>query len=166
MDPDHTTFTELFARHSAEVFRFAYWLSGDADVARDICSETFVRVWTSAQPIRGLTVKAYLFTIARRLYLQHQRKAARHSPLTDQAVGGSRHTEQLTEDRSELDHVLAAMATLPEEDRSVLIMRAVEELSHEEIALATGLSIASVKVRIFRARAKLVALTSSQQETP
>ena len=65
------------------------------------------------------------------------------------------------EDRSELEHVLRAMAKLPEQDRTILVMRAAEELTHEEIAAATGLSIASVKVRIFRARAKLSSLLSS-----
>jgi RNA polymerase sigma factor (sigma-70 family) len=61
---------------------------------------------------------------------------------------------------------LKALATLPELDRTVLIMRAKEELSHEEIAAATGLSIAAVKVRLFRARAKLSALTTHAEVQP
>jgi RNA polymerase sigma factor (sigma-70 family) len=55
---------------------------------------------------------------------------------------------------------------LPELDRTILIMRAKEELSHEEIAAATGLSIAAVKVRLFRARAKLSALTTHAEVQP
>lgn len=161
MASDPTSFKELYQRYAQDVFRFAFWLSGDADDARDITAETFVRVWTSEQPIRDLSVKAYLFTIARRLYLQQRRRTSRHSPLTEENAGSSRDTERSLEDSSELDHVLHAMAELPEQDRAILIMRAAEELTHEEIAAATGLSITAVKVRIFRARAKLSSLISS-----
>jgi RNA polymerase sigma-70 factor, ECF subfamily len=164
MEPNRTTFTALYERYAPEVHRFAYWLSGSAEDAADITSETFVRVWTSEQPIRELSVKAYLFTIARRLYLQQRRKGSRVSALSEDYGGVTRQTEQLTEDRSELDHVFRAMATLPEEDRSILIMRAVEELTHEEIAAATGLSVAAVKVRIFRARVKLTARTTPSKD--
>ncbi|MBK7257523.1 MAG: RNA polymerase sigma factor [Ignavibacteriae bacterium] len=161
MAHDPVSFTELYERYAQDVFRFAFWLSGDADDARDITAETFVRVWTSEQPIRDLSVKAYLFTIARRLYLQHRRRTTRSAPLTDENAGSSHDTERSLEDRSELEHVLRAMAELPEQDRAILVMRAAEELTHGEIAAATGLSIASVKVRIFRARAKLSSLLSS-----
>jgi RNA polymerase sigma-70 factor, ECF subfamily len=161
MEPNRTTFTALYERYAPDVFRFSFWLCGNADDARDITSETFVRVWTSEQPIRDLSVKAYLFTIARRLYLQDRRRTSRNAPLTEESAGGSRDTERSLEDRSELEHVLRAMAELPEQDRAILVMRAAEELTHEEIAAATGLSIASVKVRIFRARAKLSSLISS-----
>src|SRR5262245_27404627 len=40
-----TTFHELYSRYAEEVYRFAYWLSGNPEDARDITSETFVRVW-------------------------------------------------------------------------------------------------------------------------
>lgn len=163
MEPEPTSFSELYRRHAQDVFRFAFWLCGDADDARDITSETFVRVWTSEQPIRELSVKAYLFTIARRLHLQHRRRSVRRAPLTEDAAGTSRDTERSIEDRSELEHVLRGMHALPEQDRAILIMHAAEELKHEEIAAAMGLSIAAVKVRIFRARAKLSALVSSSR---
>ena len=165
MEPDPTSFTDLYRRYAQDVFRFAFWLSGNADDAKDIVAETFVRVWTSEQPIRELSVKAYLFTIARRLYLQQRRRTSRHSSLTDEHAGVSRDTERSLEDRSELDNVLRAMAALPEQDRTILIMRAAEELTHEEIAAATGLSLAAVKVRIFRARARLSTFLSSSERS-
>ena len=88
MGTDPTSFTTLYQRYAQDVFRFAFWLSGDADDARDITAETFVRVWTSERPIRDLSVKAYLFTIARRLYLQHRRRTSRSSPLTETRESG------------------------------------------------------------------------------
>ena len=62
-----TDFHELYTRYARDVHRFALYLSGDAALADDITSETFVRAWNSAAPIREATVKAYLFTIVRNL---------------------------------------------------------------------------------------------------
>ncbi len=76
-----TNFSELYRRYSKDVFRFALYLSGDPAKAEDITSETFVRVWTAPEPIRMKTVKAYLFTIARNLYLQSLRKDSRSAEL-------------------------------------------------------------------------------------
>jgi len=54
------TFSELYERYSADVFRFALFLSGDRAAAEDIAAETFARALVARQPIREGTVKAYL----------------------------------------------------------------------------------------------------------
>ncbi len=155
MSQDVTTFEQLYERYANDVYRFAYWLCGDPDDAKDITSETFVRVWTSENETRLESVKGYLFTIARNLHLQQQRKKKRFLPITEENAGTMHSTERLTEDRSELEQTLMALDTLPEIDRTILIMRAHDELPYDEIATATGLSISAVKVKIFRARTKL-----------
>ena len=58
-------FGGLFERYSQDIFRFALYLSGDQALAEDICQETFVRAWVTPGTIRGGTVKAHLFMIAR-----------------------------------------------------------------------------------------------------
>ena len=68
--------------------------------------------------------------------------------------------ETRTELQSELQLTLEAMQQLPEIDRTVLILRAEEGLSYEEIARTTGLTVVAAKVKVFRARAKLVSLLS------
>ena len=65
-----TDFTELYKKYAPDVFRFAMYLSGNRGEAEDIVSETFVRVWTAPEPIAMATVKGYLLTIARNLFLQ------------------------------------------------------------------------------------------------
>ena len=56
---------------------------------------------------------------------------------------------------SDLKQVQQALRQLPELDRTVLIMRAEEEMSYRDIAQITGLSISAIKVKVFRARAKI-----------
>lgn len=72
------TLHEIYEWHSRDVYRYAFWLSGSADDADDITSKTFARAWVGRDEIRAETVKAYLFAIARNLYL----KGLRHSKRT------------------------------------------------------------------------------------
>ena len=150
-----TSFGDLYGRYSADVFRFALYLSGSRADAEDISSETFVRAWTAPEPIRMATVKGYLFTIARNLFLQGRRKAAHHVELSEDLPDPGVGPHVRAERDSELAAVLAALQKLPEVDRAALLMRAQDELPYEEIARALGISLASVKVKIHRARLAL-----------
>lgn len=151
-----TDFQALYERYAPHVRRFALFLGGDAALADDITSDTFVRAWTSPGTIEQATVKAYLFTIARNLYHDSLRRSRRiatlHENIRDERVDAQKQAE----DRSELSFVLAEMQRLPEIDRAALLMRAQEQMSYEEIAQALGLSLATVKVKIHRARLKLM----------
>src|SRR5215470_2016715 len=77
------TFHELYSRYAEDVYRFAHWLSGNPQVAQDITSETFVRVWTAHEEPRMETVKAYLFAIARNLHRKQWRRDSRKEPLDE-----------------------------------------------------------------------------------
>jgi|WetSurMetagenome_2_1015567.scaffolds.fasta_scaffold24040_4 RNA polymerase sigma-70 factor, ECF subfamily len=156
-------FHTLYEQYAKEVYRFSFWLSGDSDDAKDITSETFVRVWTSTSEIRVESVKAYLFTIARNLYLQSKRKKGRSIRLEEEMRDTALQPDQAAEVRSELDEVMKALQTLSEIDRTVFIMRMEDELSYDEIARSTGLSVSAVKVKVFRARAKIHSLLNMQQ---
>ena len=160
MHKDQTSFKELYKRYAQDVYRFSFWLSGEADTAKDITAETFARVWTSDAETRMESVKAYLFTIARNVYRQQHRRNRAISPITEDIQDDSIRIEQQFEDRSELHQTLAALQKLPDIDRTLLSMRARDEMSYEEIAKATGLSLSAVKVKVFRARAKLSTLVS------
>jgi RNA polymerase sigma factor (sigma-70 family) len=147
-----TDFSSLYKQYAPDVYRFAYYLSGDRGEAQDIASETFVRAFTSPEPIRTATVKGYLFTIARNLFLQGLRQRARQVTLDDNLHDHQPSPFRQAQMKEELNTVLNALQTLPEASRSALLMRAVDGLAYEEIALALGISLASVKVKIHRAR--------------
>jgi len=78
-----TDFSALYKKYAPDVFRFALYLSGSRADAEDITSETFVRVWTSPAPVEAATVKSYLFTIARNLFLQELRKRRPQTELDE-----------------------------------------------------------------------------------
>lgn len=150
-----TTFSGLFQAYSRDVYRFALFLSGDHDVAEDIASETFVRVWHARERLDLTTVKAYLLAIARNLYLDQRRRAVRQTALEGDHVDPRPGPDQLASSRGELQTVLAELQTLPEIDRAAVLLRAEEGLSYDEIGALLGLTPIAARVKVHRARTKL-----------
>src|SRR5580658_7446265 len=158
MDARPITFHELYERHAGDVYRFAHWLTGNPHDARDITSETFVRAWTAPVGPRAETVKAYLFTIARNLHRRQWRRQSRLEALDEAMPDRAAQPDEAAVNQDEFQRTLEAVHALPELDRTVLLMRAEQELSYDDIAAATGLTVAAVRIRVFRAREKLATL--------
>jgi RNA polymerase sigma-70 factor (ECF subfamily) len=164
MGQSRITFHELYSRYAGDVYRFAHWLSGNPHDAQDITAETFVRAWTAPEEPRLESVKAYLFTIARNLHRKQWRWASRHEALDEAMLDAATRPDEAAVNREEFQRTMAAVHALPEMDRTVLLLRAEEDLSYEDIAAVTGLSVTAAKVRVFRARVKLTALLQPETE--
>ena len=98
-------FQDLYDSYAADVYRFAFWLSGDGYEAEDITSETFIRAWASNNPIRTETLKAYLFTIARNNYLERLRKRKREVTLEGTHSDPNPGPDKLAEYRLEIQRI-------------------------------------------------------------
>jgi len=164
MSDDLLEIGALYERHGRDVYRFALYLSGNATIAEDIASETFLRVWGARDRVELTTVKGYLFAIARNLFLKSQRAGRRHEPLPDGLVDRERRADEAAETASELRAVLRALEALSEIDRSALLLRALEGLPYEDIAVALGVSEGAAKVRVHRARRQLAAELERKEE--
>jgi RNA polymerase sigma-70 factor (ECF subfamily) len=155
-------FHSLYERYSQDVYRFALFLSGDASLADDIAQEAFVRAWVTPGEVRGGTVKAYLFMIARNLYRAELRREARHVAMDVALPDRKPSPEAIFEGREDLSAVLNALQRLPEKDRAALLMHAQDGMPYATIAEALGLSVGAVKVKIHRARIKLQRFQDSE----
>jgi RNA polymerase sigma-70 factor (ECF subfamily) len=151
-----TDIEDLYKRYAADVRRFALYLCGNALMADDITSDTFVRAWLSAAPIRQPTVKSYLFTIARNAYTDLLRRTARQTQLDDNMPDTHISAQTQMEQRAEVRTVLQALQQLAEIDRTMLLMRALDAMPYEEIAQTLGIPVVTAKVRVHRARLKLM----------
>jgi len=158
------TFEELYVAYSPEVYRFATWLSGNTNDAEDITAETFTRAWMNFDIIRTETLKAYLFTIARNIYLESLRKHRDHEVLDDAHPDSHPTLEKTHETQSELDQIRTTLQTLPEIDRSAFVMRVQYDLPYVEIARVLQVSEGAVKVKVHRVR-KLLFAAQSKKET-
>ena len=141
----------LFAAHQQGLFRFFCRAVGHPETARDLTQDVFLRVSRAAIPAAADgQVSGWLFRIARNLALDHHRARLRRpepAPLVDE---GARPPVQ--------DVALGvnqALASLPDLDRDVFLMREVAGLGYEEIASACGLSPDAVRSRIHRTRLQL-----------
>lgn len=160
-----TDIENLYKRYAGDVRRFALYLCGDAAMADEITSDTFVRAWLATDRIRQPTVKSYLFTIARNTYIDLLRRAARHTEL-DESMPDTRMSAQTQMELSaEVREMLAALQQLPEMDRTVLLMRALDEMPYEEIGEALGITVVSAKVKVHRARSKLMQTKKASGQT-
>lgn len=151
-------FGRLYERYAPDVMRFALYLTGSRVEAEDITSETFVRAWIESDAIRVGTIKAYLFMIARNLHIDWRRREARRGEYTPEIVDPAPGPEAGSGSRAELRLVLSELQRLPEIDRAALLMRTLDDLPYESIAAALGLSTVAARVKVHRARVRLLEL--------
>jgi RNA polymerase sigma-70 factor (ECF subfamily) len=149
-------FQDLYESYAADVYRFSVWLAKDGSEAEDITSETFVRAWVRKSNIRTETLKAYLLTIARNVYLEWQRKGKRQVVLKDIYPDPAPGPEKAIESEFEIKRVKSVLKTLPEIDRAAFILRVQHELPYAEIARILQLSLTATKVKVHRVRKKLL----------
>jgi RNA polymerase sigma-70 factor (ECF subfamily) len=150
---DRTNFHQLYEAHARDVHRFALYLTGSADQADDVTAEVFLRAWSGVETIRQPTARAYLIAAARNLIRDRARRSRRETRIGGDATSG----EATGEERVEFEQTIEALRGLPEELREPLTMSALGGMSYEEVAAALGLTLATVKIRIFRARQRLAA---------
>jgi RNA polymerase sigma-70 factor (ECF subfamily) len=151
------SFLDLYESYATDVYRFALWLAGDALEAEDITSETFVRAWAHNSTIRTETLKAYLFAIARNIYLEGMRKGKRQVALGDSYPDPAPGPESVVGSQLELARVRRLLQACSEIDRAAFVLRVQHELPYAEIARALQLSLSATKVKVHRVRKKLLA---------
>lgn len=156
-------FQDLYKTYVPDVYRFAYWLCGDAVDAEDITSETFLRAWTHREKIRTETMKAYLLSIARNLYLERLRKHRLHIELTNAMPDPSPGADKRVEDRDELVRIQKVLQQINEVDRAAFILRVQHELPYAEIARVLQISLSSAKVKVHRVRLKLIGVVANEE---
>ncbi len=135
--------------HSDGIYRFILKSIKDEDKAQDIIQDTFEKLWRKIDDVNGEKVKSYLFSTAYHTMIDMIRKDSRLTGIEAIPKSDFSHDEQYT-DLNEILH--QAVARLPEDQRSVVMLRDYEGYSYDEISKITGLSESQVKVYIYRAR--------------
>lgn len=143
-------FNKSVDQFSDNIYRFILKNMRDEDEARDVVQDTFEKVWLKASEVSFEKAKSYLFTTAYRIMLERIRKKKRQEPIdTSLRIVPSTSKDPEFDLRRVLNE---AIAKLPEDQRSVVMLRDYEGYSYEEIGQITGLNESQVKVYIFRAR--------------
>ncbi len=168
---DRDTWVELYDRHARELHRYLA-LRVDTAIADDLVSEAFLIAWerrATFDPARA-GVKAWLFGIGTNLMRQHVRSEGRRLRAWARDHGRRAvadhvddRTASVVDAKSLMCDLSEALAELRPEERDVLLMVAWADLSAAEVAEVTETPVATVRTRLFRARAKLRARINEQE---
>lgn len=163
---DERAFEVLVKATEKMVYHICYRMTRDEDEALDLAQETYLKAWHALPLYKGESkFTTWLARIASNTCLDHIRKQHRKKqiltmsveemPLGADLADPSADPAVVTEEKLSHDLVYAALLDLPEEERLLLSLRALEELSYEEISEITELKVGTIKSKIFRAREKL-----------
>jgi RNA polymerase sigma-70 factor (ECF subfamily) len=169
---DPAAFESLVRRHEGQVYRLARRMLGDADEALDAAQETFLRVYRGLKDFRGeARLRTWIIGIALNVCRSHLSSSARHQrsrnvPIEqDDPASGVIYARPILDPHpdpeaaameSELRAALErALAGLSREHREILLMREMQGMDYEELALVCGCPVGTVKSRLCRARQAL-----------
>jgi RNA polymerase sigma-70 factor (ECF subfamily) len=139
----------------ADLFRYAYWLTHDKQVAEDLVQETFLRAWRALDSLKDeKAAKSWLITILRR---ENARRFERKRfDMGEYEEGSITDTVSTSAEQEIENHWLRErIADMPEEYREPLVLQVIGGFSGEEIANLLGLNKNTVMTRLFRARNQL-----------
>jgi RNA polymerase sigma-70 factor (ECF subfamily) len=167
---DAVVFEQIVERYHGKIFQLVYRYLGDYDEACDLTQDTFVRAYRAWDEFRGDSqIYTWLYRIAinlchnRQKKLQRQRQFERVSldtaPDDDFSTGLVREVaderplpSQLLENHELRARLQEALLELPDNYRTVILLRDMQGLTYEQIAEATDSTLEAIKSRLFRAR--------------
>ncbi|WP_152514548.1 RNA polymerase sigma factor [Chrysiogenes arsenatis] len=149
-----STFAEFYHRYQRELYYYLLKVTGCVDDAAELMQESFARYFEHyhhEQPSRSL-----LYTVARNASIDRFRQHHEHVAFDPEChAQSSESLETEACQREQFKNVLCAMQHLPLDEREVLALATIEDLSYREIASILGWSEGNVKVRVHRARQAL-----------
>ncbi len=165
---DRQAFELLVRRHQERVFRFVLRMLGSRDEAMDLTQDSFLKAWNALPGWRPeARFATWLFQIARNAArdLLRRRQRVEFVPLDADVSGETAgdqsdpapSPEQRLAGRQRLGLLERALAALPAEQREILLLRELEDMSYAEIAATLDINEGTVKSRLARARVAALA---------
>jgi RNA polymerase sigma-70 factor (ECF subfamily) len=165
---DQVACADLVSEHQRMVVQLAMNLLGDRDEALDLSQEVFLRVFRTIHRFRGQSsLRTWIYRIAvnqarnrhrfwRRRHRNDQVSLDAHLAVHGDSLSGAEVTPERALARKELaEQLWSALAHLPFDQRTAIVLREIDGLSYEEIAYSLGVAIGTVKSRLTRARQAL-----------
>jgi RNA polymerase sigma-70 factor (ECF subfamily) len=174
---DEEAFTLLYRRHQAALFRFALRMTGSAWAAEEIVQDIFMTLIREPRKYdagRG-ALGAFLFGVARNRVMKHLERAPRDISLEtdgeDTRIGSTVLQDPFTpavwaEQRERVKQVRDAVLDLPADFREAVVLCELEEMSYEEAANAIGCPIGTIRSRLHRGKALLLAKLELLRDVP
>lgn len=142
----------LYERYKKSLLNFFLYRQHDRENARDLTQQVFLRMLRYRHTYReGASFRTWVLEIARNVFFDHLKQNPTFSDLTEIPDVGDTYDE--ADEQHQYLH--QALTQLPDQYREVLVLSRFQNMSYEEIGQTLGISVANVKVRVFRAMQKL-----------
>lgn len=156
---DKQALVGIYEQHSPGLFRYAYRLLGDKDLAEECVSETFSRFLNALSNGRGPkeNVQAYLYRVAHNWITdQYRRQPPQALSLdVDEQPDDLSNPATIVDQALERERVRTALMRLPSDQRQVIMLRLLEQWTHQEVANALGKTSEATRALQYRALAAL-----------
>jgi len=174
---DEEAFTLLYRRHQAAMYRFALRMTGNTWAAEEIVQDVFMTLMRDPRKYdatRG-ALGGFLYGVARNRVMKHLERLPREVSLEEKNEDGtgsgivlrdSATPATWAEKRERMQQVRAAVLELPAEFREAVVLCELEELSYEEAAQMAGCPIGTIRSRLHRGRALLMAKLEMFRDVP
>jgi RNA polymerase sigma-70 factor (ECF subfamily) len=151
------------------IYRYTYARVGDATVAEDLTAQVFLKALEglSSYEQRGAPFSAWLYRIAHARTVDHWRQQHRRQEvgLVDTVPAKDPQPEEVVIARSEWDTAVSLIAQLTDDQRDVIILRFIEEMSLAEVAETLNKTVGAVKALQHRALASLARLRRQRKSS-
>ena len=146
---DPSWIAQALDRYEKPLLRYAAWLLGERDRARDVVQEVFLRLCRQSPEKVGDHLAEWLFKVCRNLALDIRERENRRRKLDQtQIIAASEivagYAREPIEDKQVLRQILGMVETLPANQREVVFLKFHQGFSYKEISHLTGLSISNV----------------------
>ena len=167
---DASAFEALVAPYEAMIWRVCWHYIGHREDARDCAQEALLKAWRSIGAYRrDCSLESWLYRICASVCVdfQRRRRRAETEPLEEgfDPPDPAAPPDEAAAQRQEREALRRAIAALPEDMRTALILYALERKKYEEIAEITGAAVGTVKSRLSRAREKLQEMLSDGEQS-
>ena len=164
-------FRRLYETVFPILFRVAYRITSSEEAAEDLCQEALFRLFEKDMVFPSPDeAKYWLIRVAKNAALNYAKRKVRERKAYQKAFREDFRTEETGENvlvkKETREEVQKALEKLPENLRTVMILKEYGELNYKEIGRSLGISEGNVKVRVFRARERLAELLKAETGKP
>lgn len=167
VEGDHEAFTQIMRNHEDRVFSVCLRIMGNRDQALDATQETFLTTFRKAEQFKGnaaLGTWIYRIAVNTCYDLLRRQKRRKTDPMPEHLDPTDHSAEDAVDSAALRPEITAALAALPADFRSAVVLSDIEGMSLPEIAEILDIPVGTVKSRVFRGR-RLLAQELGNQKT-
>lgn len=146
---EEAVFSSLFKSNSKTVFNYIYYKFGNEEKAYDAVQEAFLKLWENCAKVSPEKAKSYVYTVANNLYLNVIKAEKVRLKYADKTLNSTNESPEFLMEENQFKQKLdQALASLPENQRTVFLLNRIDGKKYAEIAEMEGVSVKAIEKRM------------------